>query len=76
VFGHGRGGHRGPKHRATSRRHGACSLRTGRHAHNNAGIYIGKSFTEYTLADYTAITAVNLTGFFHITQLAIAHMAR
>jgi NAD(P)-dependent dehydrogenase (short-subunit alcohol dehydrogenase family) len=41
---------------------------------NNAGIYIGKPFTEYTLEDYAAITAVNLTGFFHITQLAIAHM--
>jgi NAD(P)-dependent dehydrogenase (short-subunit alcohol dehydrogenase family) len=41
---------------------------------NNAGIYIGKPFTDYTLDDYTAITAVNLTGFFHITQLAIAQM--
>jgi NAD(P)-dependent dehydrogenase (short-subunit alcohol dehydrogenase family) len=41
---------------------------------NNAGIYIGKPFTEYTLDDYAAITAVNLTGFFHITQLAIAEM--
>ena len=42
---------------------------------NNAGIYIGKPFTEYTLDDYAAITAVNLTGFFHVTQLAIAEMA-
>ena len=41
---------------------------------NNAGIYIGKPFTEYTLDEYEAITAVNLTGFFHITQLAIAEM--
>ena len=41
---------------------------------NNAGIYVGKPFTEYTLDDYAAITAVNLTGFFHITQLAIAEM--
>ena len=41
---------------------------------NNAGIYIGKSFTDYTLDDYAAITAVNLTGFFHITQLAIEEM--
>jgi NAD(P)-dependent dehydrogenase (short-subunit alcohol dehydrogenase family) len=41
---------------------------------NNAGIYIGKPFTEYTLDDYAAITAVNLTGFFHITQLAITEM--
>ncbi len=42
---------------------------------NNAGIYIGKPFTDYTLDDYAAITAVNLTGFFHITQRAIAQMA-
>jgi NAD(P)-dependent dehydrogenase (short-subunit alcohol dehydrogenase family) len=41
---------------------------------NNAGIYIGKPFTDYTLEDYAAITAVNLTGFFHMTQLAIAQM--
>ena len=41
---------------------------------NNAGVYIGKPFTEYTLQDYTTITAVNLTGFFHITQLAVAEM--
>ncbi len=41
---------------------------------NNAGIYIGKPFTEYTIDDYEAITAVNLTGFFHFTQLAIAEM--
>jgi NAD(P)-dependent dehydrogenase (short-subunit alcohol dehydrogenase family) len=41
---------------------------------NNAGIYIGKPFTEYTLDEYEAITAVNLTGFFHITQLAIEQM--
>ena len=41
---------------------------------NNAGIYTGKPFTDYTLDDYEAITAVNLTGFFHITQLAIAEM--
>jgi NAD(P)-dependent dehydrogenase (short-subunit alcohol dehydrogenase family) len=41
---------------------------------NNAGIYIGKPFTEYTFDDYAAITAVNLTGFFHITQLAITEM--
>jgi NAD(P)-dependent dehydrogenase (short-subunit alcohol dehydrogenase family) len=42
---------------------------------NNAGIFIGKPFTEYTLKDYAAITAVNLAGFFHITQRTIRHMA-
>jgi NAD(P)-dependent dehydrogenase (short-subunit alcohol dehydrogenase family) len=43
---------------------------------NNAGIYIGKSFTDYTLDDYLAITAVNLAGFFHITQRTIPEMVR
>ena len=41
---------------------------------NNAGIYIGKPFTDYTVDDYAAITQVNLAGFFHITQLAIGQM--
>ena len=41
---------------------------------NDTGVYIGKPFTDYTLDDFAAITAVNLTGFFHITQLAIAEM--
>jgi NAD(P)-dependent dehydrogenase (short-subunit alcohol dehydrogenase family) len=41
---------------------------------NNAGVYIGKPFMQYTVEDYAAIVAVNLTGFFHITQLAIGWM--
>jgi NAD(P)-dependent dehydrogenase (short-subunit alcohol dehydrogenase family) len=41
---------------------------------NNAGIFIGKPFTDYTLEDYAAATAVNLAGFFHITQRAIRQM--
>jgi NAD(P)-dependent dehydrogenase (short-subunit alcohol dehydrogenase family) len=41
---------------------------------NNAGIYIEKPFTDYTFAEYAAITAVNLTGFFHITQCAVRQM--
>ena len=43
---------------------------------NNAGIFIAKPFTQYTEADYAAIVAVNLTGFFHITQLAVAEMEK
>jgi NAD(P)-dependent dehydrogenase (short-subunit alcohol dehydrogenase family) len=43
---------------------------------NNAGIYIGKPFTEHTDEDYVAITNVNLAGFYHITQLAIAEMEK
>jgi NAD(P)-dependent dehydrogenase (short-subunit alcohol dehydrogenase family) len=41
---------------------------------NNAGVFIGKPFTEYTPDDYAAITAVNLDGFFHITQRALHQM--
>jgi NAD(P)-dependent dehydrogenase (short-subunit alcohol dehydrogenase family) len=43
---------------------------------NNAGIFIAKPFTQYTEADYAAMLAVNLTGFFHITQLAVAEMEK
>jgi NAD(P)-dependent dehydrogenase (short-subunit alcohol dehydrogenase family) len=41
---------------------------------NNAGIYIGKPFTEYTVEDFNAVIAVNLAGFFHITTRAIRRM--
>jgi NAD(P)-dependent dehydrogenase (short-subunit alcohol dehydrogenase family) len=41
---------------------------------NNAGIYIGKPFTEYTLEDFNALIAINLAGFFHITTRTIKHM--
>ena len=41
---------------------------------NDAGIFISKPFTDYSPDDYAAITAVNLAGFFHITQCAIRHM--
>jgi NAD(P)-dependent dehydrogenase (short-subunit alcohol dehydrogenase family) len=43
---------------------------------NNAGIFIGKRFTEYTEADFRNMISVNLTGFFHVTQAAISVMAR
>ena len=41
---------------------------------NNAGIFVAKPFTEYTAADYAAVVATNLTGFFHVSQLAAAQM--
>jgi NAD(P)-dependent dehydrogenase (short-subunit alcohol dehydrogenase family) len=43
---------------------------------NNAGIYIGKPFTENTAEDYAAVMNVNVAGFFHITQRAIAEMEK
>ena len=42
----------------------------------NAGIFTAKPFTAFTAEDYAANIAVNLTGFFHITQLAIAEMEK
>jgi NAD(P)-dependent dehydrogenase (short-subunit alcohol dehydrogenase family) len=41
---------------------------------NNAGIYLGKPFTDYTAEDFATITAVSLAGFFHITQRAVRQM--
>ncbi|QND70252.1 SDR family NAD(P)-dependent oxidoreductase [Tardiphaga robiniae] len=43
---------------------------------NNAGIFISKPFTEYTDDDFRAAFAVNIAGFFHITQLAIPQMLK
>jgi len=43
---------------------------------NNAGIFVAKPFTAYTAEDYAAVTGTNMTGFFHITQLAIAEMEK
>jgi NAD(P)-dependent dehydrogenase (short-subunit alcohol dehydrogenase family) len=42
---------------------------------NNAGVYISKPFTDYTPADYARVVGVNLTGFFWLTQRAIAEMS-
>ena len=41
---------------------------------NNAGIFIAKPFTQYTEADFASILGVNIAGFFHMTQLAVAAM--
>jgi NAD(P)-dependent dehydrogenase (short-subunit alcohol dehydrogenase family) len=43
---------------------------------NNAGIFIAKPFTDYTVEDYQALIGVNLTGFLTTTQLAITQMLR
>jgi len=42
---------------------------------NNAAVVIARRFTDYTAADYAAVVGVNLTGFFWMTQRAIAEMA-
>jgi NAD(P)-dependent dehydrogenase (short-subunit alcohol dehydrogenase family) len=41
---------------------------------NNAGVFVGKPFTRYTPEDYARVTAVNVTGFFHMTQRTIAQL--
>jgi NAD(P)-dependent dehydrogenase (short-subunit alcohol dehydrogenase family) len=41
---------------------------------NNAGVFIGRPFTDYTPDDFAVMVTVNLAGFFHITQRAIRQM--
>lgn len=41
---------------------------------NNAGIFIPKPFTDYSEADFAMTTAVNLAGFFYISQKAASRM--
>lgn len=44
------------------------------HLVNNAGIYFGKSFTDYTAEDLRAFISTNLDGFVFITQLVVRQM--
>ncbi|QNI05955.1 SDR family oxidoreductase [Mycobacterium kubicae] len=41
---------------------------------NNAGVFVPKPFTQYTLEDYARVASVNVLGFFQVTQRVIAHM--
>ncbi|MEH2552046.1 NAD(P)-dependent dehydrogenase (short-subunit alcohol dehydrogenase family) [Bradyrhizobium sp. AZCC 2262] len=41
---------------------------------NNAGAFLPRSFTEYTESEFTMLLQVNLGGFFHVSQRAIAEM--
>lgn len=41
---------------------------------NNAGIFFGKSFLEYTLEDLRKLSSTNIEGFLHLTQLALRQM--
>jgi len=42
---------------------------------NSAGVFISKPFTDYTEEDYALTVGINLTGFFWLTQRAVAEMA-
>ena len=43
---------------------------------NNAGIYMAKSFTEYTRADFETMISTNIGGYFFITQQVVAQMLK
>jgi NAD(P)-dependent dehydrogenase (short-subunit alcohol dehydrogenase family) len=44
------------------------------HVVNNAGIFISKSFLDYTADDLHALLSTNIDGFVYITQLAVKQM--
>jgi len=41
---------------------------------NNAGLFIAKPFAEFSEADFANVTAVNVAGFFHLTQRVASRM--
>ncbi len=41
---------------------------------NNAGVFIGAAFTDYTDEQYAQMTRTNLDGFFHMTQAVLPLM--
>lgn len=43
---------------------------------NNAGVFLSKPFTEFTLADYDENLGVNVAGFFHLTQRTATQMLK
>jgi len=43
---------------------------------NNAGIFLPKPFTEYTLEDFETMIHTNVAGYFFITQQAVAQMRK
>ncbi len=43
---------------------------------NNAGVFIGEAFTDYSDDQYRQILATNLDGFFHMTRHALPAMVR
>ncbi|MFJ3776314.1 SDR family NAD(P)-dependent oxidoreductase [Streptomyces sp. NPDC090075] len=43
---------------------------------NNAGVFMAKRFTDYSLDDFRTMMGTNLFGFFHMTQLALPELVR
>jgi NAD(P)-dependent dehydrogenase (short-subunit alcohol dehydrogenase family) len=63
-----------PRHRRPHHQRSTRTLRPHRHAHQQRRVDISKPFTDYTAEDYALMAGVNLTGFFRLTQRAIAEM--
>lgn len=43
---------------------------------NNAGIFLKKPFTDFTVDDFEALVSINLLGFFYITQRVVKAMQK
>jgi NAD(P)-dependent dehydrogenase (short-subunit alcohol dehydrogenase family) len=43
---------------------------------NNAGIFLKKPFTDFTIGDFDALVSTNLLGFFYFTQRAVKEMLK
>src|SRR6478736_6280555 len=43
---------------------------------NNAGIFLNKPFTDFTVDDFDALVSTNLLGFFHMTQRTVKEMLK
>ena len=43
---------------------------------NNAGIFLKKPFTDFTVEDFDALVSTNLLGFFYITQRTVREMLK
>ena len=43
---------------------------------NNAGVFIPKSFTDYTTEDFNTLVSTTLAGFLYVSQLAVKQMLR
>ena len=43
---------------------------------NNAGIFLTKPFTDFTIEDFDALVSTNLRGFFYITQRTVKEMLK
>ncbi|MFZ0275914.1 MAG: SDR family oxidoreductase [Candidatus Sulfotelmatobacter sp.] len=43
---------------------------------NNAGIFLKKPFTDFTIEDFDALVSTNLLGFFYMTQRTVKEMLK